>query len=104
MKENEAIEIIENFPKWNLDDLWLKNDKMCELVEVAIKALEEVQQYRQIGTVEECRDAVNKQKGQYPKILYFGPRVVEYECPNCEREIDNDNNKLYCPWCGQRLK
>ena len=28
----------------------------------AIKALEEVQQYRAIGTVEECRAAVEKQK------------------------------------------
>ena len=33
-----------------------------ESVDMAIKALEEVQQYRQIGTVEECREAVEKQK------------------------------------------
>lgn len=40
MTENETIEIIKNFPKWNLDDLWLENDKMDELVDMAIKALE----------------------------------------------------------------
>lgn len=32
-----------------------------EAIELAIKALEEVQQYRAIGTVEECRAAVEKQ-------------------------------------------
>lgn len=31
-------------------------------VDVAIKALEEIRQYRGIGTVEECRAAVEKQK------------------------------------------
>lgn len=50
MTEDEAVGIIENFPKWNIDDLWLENDKMDELVEVVIKALEEIQQYRAIGT------------------------------------------------------
>ena len=30
--------------------------------ELAIKALEEIQQYREIGTVKECREAVEKQK------------------------------------------
>lgn len=33
-----------------------------DMEDTAIKALEEVQQYRQIGTVEECREAVEKQK------------------------------------------
>ena len=31
-------------------------------IEEAIKALEEIQQYREIGTVQECREAVDKQK------------------------------------------
>ena len=33
-------------------------------IEEAIKALEEIQQYRAIGTVEECRKAVEKQKNR----------------------------------------
>lgn len=37
-------------------------------IEEAIKALEEVQQYRKIGTVEECREAVEKQKPEKPEI------------------------------------
>ena len=33
-------------------------------IEEAVKALKEVQQYREIGTVEECRKAVEKQKNR----------------------------------------
>ena len=37
-------------------------DHCCEdALQVAIKALEELQQYRTIGTVEECRAAMEKQ-------------------------------------------
>ena len=32
--------------------------------EVAISALKEIQQYRKIGTVEECREAMAKQKAE----------------------------------------
>lgn len=72
--------------------------------------------YREIGTVEECREAVEKQKAKkriYPKTAleryYHAP-----ECPNCKREL---NPRIcgytlsqaigiysYCPWCGQNLE
>ena len=46
------------------DKEYLTDMKICdgEEMDVAIKALEEIQQYREIGTVEECRMAVEKQK------------------------------------------
>lgn len=66
MTENEAIKTIRG--AWSL---------MCqtnirfdfindyrEAAEIAIKALNEVQQYREIGTVEECWKAVEKQKNR----------------------------------------
>ena len=37
-------------------------DKHKDFVRMSIKALEEIQQYRAIGTPEECRAAVEKQK------------------------------------------
>ena len=40
--------------------------RRAEALDVAIKALEEVQQYHQIGTVEECREAVEKQTAKKP--------------------------------------
>ena len=50
--------------------------KEIESCDIAIKALEEVQQYRAIGTVEECRAAVEKQKEM---IVYCD----ENDCADC---------------------
>lgn len=62
MTESEAIrdlDIIRFNPHW--DEL-VNEEYWQELMEMAIKALEEVQKYRAIGTPEECRAAVEKQK------------------------------------------
>lgn len=40
-----------------------------EIARIAITALKEIQQYREIGTVEECREAVEKQN-QKPLDFY----------------------------------
>lgn len=62
MTENEAIARI----RWRIDtatDIAGNgvDGKAFEDMETAIKALEEIQQYRAIGTVEECHAAVEKQ-------------------------------------------
>lgn len=62
MTKSEAIrdlDIIRFNPHW--DEL-VNEEYWQELMEMAIKALEEVQKYRAIGTPEECRAAVEKQK------------------------------------------
>jgi hypothetical protein len=59
MTENEAIKEIEtsiDLAKMCIQNYERKNE--IQGYEMAIKALEEVQQYRQIGTVEECRKSV----------------------------------------------
>jgi hypothetical protein len=56
MTENEAIKELEtsiDLAKMCIQNCERKNE--IQGYEMAIKALEEVQQYRQIGTVEECR-------------------------------------------------
>ena len=52
----------------------IPNEDNVELIDIAINALEEVQQYRAIGTVEECRAAVEIirymiQEGIEPEVL-----------------------------------
>ena len=62
-----------------------------ESLDMAIEALKEIQQYREIGTVEECRKAVEKQKAK--KIVYesnsvFSDGFARYrmgKCPMCDR-------------------
>ena len=73
-------------------------------IEIAIEALKEIQQYRKIGTVEECREAMEK---QIPRK----PRDVEYDhsyfiCGNCGTAIytsDEFEAHRYCLNCGQAI-
>ena len=83
----------------------------CKDVAVAaIKALEEIQQYRAIGAVEECREAVEKQKPKKPDYEgdgYDDKGELVYDtwiCPNCDKkyEVDYDDYK-HCPNCGQAI-
>ena len=57
MTEQEAIKFLTGY----LDSVVYK-EKCVEAHKLAIKALEENQQYRAIGTPEECQAAVEKQK------------------------------------------
>ena len=98
MTEQEAIEKIKD-----LSDRGYPILRTAK--EIAIKALEEVQQYREIGTVEECREAVEKQKPKKPHRnykkfsglwckcgWYLGQKQcldIKY-CPNCGQAIDEN--------------
>lgn len=107
MTENEAIEILDNI---QVDTRDLKHALKCsELIETAVKALEEVQEYRKLGTVEECREAVRKTKPEKPDLegdgYADGEMVYDtWYCPNCGQwyETDYDDYK-YCPECGQKI-
>ena len=77
-------------------------------IEEAIEALKEIQQYREIGTVEECREAVEKQKTKYIKIESYCPAY----CPTCRFELSESlgdgyyeyfENLSRCPKCGQKI-
>lgn len=96
MTENEAIKILQGaIKKPNTQDGYLG-----QAVTMAIQALEEIQQYRAIGTIEEFKDLKEKNT----------PKKIKYECycgfkdsicPVCERGIDNEDK--YCKRCGQKL-
>ena len=70
--------------------------KRAEAIDAAIKALEEVQQYRAIGTIEECREAVEKMK---PKKTAM-EAIKVHICPVCGFGGIYD----YCGNCGQRVQ
>ena len=64
MTENEAIARMKYRIKTATDNIGKGIDgKAYEDMKMAIKALEEIQKYRAIGTVEECRETIKiKQK------------------------------------------
>ena len=88
-----------------------------ESLEMAITALKEVQQYREIGTVQECREAVEKRKPKKPKDeLTINPVIDENGayvdadttvyllCPNCGEMVGIDENiDRFCSECGQAI-
>lgn len=106
MTENEAIRDLEYFieecsaypPETGV------NETIGSL-QYCITALREIQQYRKIGTVEECREAVEKQKPKKPHRnykkfsglwckcgWYLGQKQcldIKY-CPNCGQAIDEN--------------
>lgn len=90
MTENEAIKELHSIrPRGGIIP-----QKRAEALDVAIQALEEVQQYRTIGTPEECRSAVEKQTAISREII-----EGKYFCPKCHNLAPYP---MYCG-CGQKL-
>ena len=120
MTENEAIkhlqsyaEVVDNMIKYCKDfepkaDITGYLEKKTVFA-MAISAIKEVQQYREIGTVEECREAVEKQK---PKKIII-ESYCSTECPTCGHELSTSLGDGYykyptflerCPNCGQVIQ
>lgn len=106
MTPEEAIEIIKsNMPTSGYQML-------RESLDMAIEALKEIQQYREIGTVEECREAVKKQT-QKKCAIDSCPDHTHYKCPSCGQiELSIYKHGFprlgritkYCENCGQALQ
>lgn len=83
-----------------------------EVAIVAISALKEIQQYREIGTAEEFREAVEKQKAKRPTIQKERFSSNTYNCPTCGNRLINRDiagwygGKRYkfCHECGQSIQ
>lgn len=77
---------------------------ITEALNMAMTTLKEIQQYREIGTVEECREAVEKQKPKKPRILSSrGGKGGKYcVCPRCNGVTGKYIS--YCRSCGQAIQ
>lgn len=81
-------------------------EREIEACDVAISALEEIQQYRALGTVKELREAREKQA---PKKPIF--HITTWNCPRCggvDLEEVNEFGSTFkkyahCPDCGQTI-
>lgn len=86
--------------------------KEIQACEVAVKALEELQQYRAIGTPEECRAAAVNQTAKKPIFnhnLSDTLSIFHCECGNKIKVshdigiMNNNNAPNYCSKCGCRF-
>ena len=113
MTENEAKKNIIAYASIEAENLPVG---MGIAFDTAIQVLEEVQQYRQIGTVEECHEAVEKKTAKKPefvdtRFMNNGKHISDgcqlqkcYKCPNCNQHIFHVwDDELYCKYCGQLL-
>lgn len=128
MEENEAsvrLEVIRAGLLSGTDAKIVSSEENIKAITVIINVLEEIQQYRKhgitikralnnmrdltatenlleeyraIGTQEECRAAMEKQTAKRPRIM--GNAMICPLCPRCFKSA----SPTYCPSCGQKLK
>ena len=116
MTENEAVEII----GLHYGEYYMPK-KMKEAFDMAITALEEIQQYRAIGTVEECKELASiikkAESNELAKVIdewikYKKIGTVE-ECrkatekqkpKKCIEDSCPDHTHYKCPSCGKIQK
>ncbi len=111
MTENEAIEVLKDFDKQvteKADGAYQSTigEMACKL---AISALEEIQQYRALGTVEKLRETMEKQRAKKPFIQRTDEKTL-YKCPCCKKIFVEAYENLqrgyipkYCEMCGQSI-
>lgn len=118
MTENECIENLNILIcRWENDENMYSDTSGIEIdqefmncIYKSIETLKEIQQYRAIGTVEECREARGMMAPKIPNIWGDGHdrdgNIIYdmYDCPNCGKsyEIDYSDYK-HCPECGQAI-
>lgn len=111
MTENEAIkhlqsyaEVVGNMIKYCKDfepkaDITGYLEKKTVFA-MAISALKEIQKYREIGTVEECREAMEKQKPKAPKDSIKIKPVIDENGAYVDADV---TVYLLCPNCGEMV-
>lgn len=105
MTENEALYILNNY-KFDMRQNGAFD--MITTISVVTNALKELQRYREIGTVEECREAVEKLKRAEEALNVILSGNYNDECNFC---VHNDNPMANChcisgdgSWCMNNAK
>lgn len=88
-----------------------KDGKLCLIPEsVLSKQCEELDEYKSIGSIDEVREAVEKQHPKTP--TWDGDGYApdgtfvwdEWKCPRCGTRYEVDYDEYdYCPNCGQHI-
>lgn len=104
MKAQAGIEVCEECNAFPMDS------STCEdVAKEGYKALEEVREYRKLGTLAQVKEATEKNKPKKPDYEGDGysDGEIAYDtwiCPNCGVKYEVDYEVYdYCPDCGQKI-
>ena len=84
------------------------DEKINEALEKAIESIEELEQYRALGTVEELKEAREKQIPKKP-IIDKEMKAIEvhyWNCPSCKTRYGTGTDMIelqHCHVCGQKI-
>lgn len=103
-ENQKRIDVIHKFTDRQQGAYSKKAQENAIVMEIANRALEEIRQYRAIGTLDECRAAVEKQRAK-------GLRFIDYDnsyfvCPSCGHSIYSTSEleeHKFCLNCGQAI-
>ena len=108
MTENEAKEwLAEDTSPTLIHIAELKKENpmvyINKAVNIACDALEEIQQYRAIGTIEEFKDL--KEKSEPKKPIELDNWGEYWKCPTCDNYVVDNLGCRYkfCPNCGTKI-
>lgn len=68
-------------------------EEFAEIQNILMRDAPTLKKYRQIGTLEECREAMERRKKRKPNTRIVGPhdlQTIHYECPTCAKELAHD--------------
>ena len=78
-------------------------EEIVHTFNIAIQALKENREYKQLGTMEEIREAVERQQEKQVINISKGDKLRFGTCPICNKRISNVEGGNYCQNCGQRI-
>ncbi len=102
MTEKEAIKKVKEFGLYHAIGDLPNSALTVKAFKMAVAALEEIQQYRTIGTVEECQEARERQRAKKPIMHKDTNRA---DCPICGATVRGIKEPFgdWCSKCGQKL-
>ena len=107
MTENEARQVIECIgEKLNDNSLVFYTKVEQKALDMAIQAIEEIQKYRAIGTIEEFKALKEKSVAKKSEWKYYRKENI-VTCKNCSYEhylgTYHQYATHYCPNCGSEM-
>lgn len=107
MTESKATQCLRKIMQTYKKEFGNIDPAITDLYKTTINALKKIQQYRSIGTVEECREAMEKQKAKALLVGNWNRQRGKYNLrhvrlPDCGKSYNIVYNDCdYCPECGQ---